>query len=313
MKTGILLINIGSPDQPTTRSVARFLRKFLSDKRVVKIPRIIWLPILYGIILPFRSKQSAKLYQKIWTQEGSPLTVISKQLAGKLQNEIQTPVEIGMLYSNPSIKQALSNLKKSGITKLIILPLFPQYSESTSGAALDAVTHELRNWKKIPELHFIHDYANHPTYIESIATSIQNHWEKQGKPEHLLFSFHGLPQKICDDGDPYFERCKLTANLIADKLSLSNNFWSIAFQSRLGKAKWLSPYTDSVLKKLPKENIKTLDVICPGFAVDCLETLEEILIRGKKQFEDNGGKSLRYIPALNANTHALFCIKNILF
>lgn len=310
--TGILLVNIGSPDAPTPVAVRRYLRKFLSDDRVVEIPKIAWLPILYGIILPLRGRSSAKLYQKIWTKEGSPLTVISKQLSDNLASHLNIPVALGMHYGNPSLKEALASLRASHIKKIIILPLYPQYSASTTASAFDAIASILKTWREIPEIKFIKDYADHPDYINAIATSIQNKWDAAGKPQHLLFSFHGLPKSFAEKGDPYPARCQLTARLVAEKLNLNENDWSLSFQSRLGRTEWLKPYTDQMLMTLAKQEKSLVDVVCPGFAVDCLETLEEIAIRGKDQFLSSGGKELRYIPALNATDEHCALLMRIL-
>ncbi len=296
---GILLTNIGSPDAPTPTAVRAYLKKFLTDKRVVEIPTWLWYPILYGLILPFRSHSSAKLYEKIWLPQGSPLTIYSQNLAEKLQDNLKIPVALGTHYGNPSIKEALKLLREKQVENIIILPLYPQYSATTTAAAFDAITKILTTWRQLPAITFLKDYADHPAYIAALCQSIQQTWHTQGKPQHLLFSFHGIPQRCDQLGDPYAQRCELTARLVADKLNLDKNMWSIAFQSRLGRAKWLSPYTDKVLRELPTKGIKNLHVIAPGFAVDCLETLEELAIRGKEQFLKAGGNHFHYIPALN--------------
>lgn len=295
---GILITNIGSPDSPTPKSVRHYLKKFLSDPRVVKISKWLWYPILYAFILPFRSIKSAKLYQQIWTEHGSPLSYISHKLQITLQNQLKLPVALGMHYGNPSIEEALTSFKKQ-VDKIIIFPLYPQYSETTTAASFDMVAKTLKKWNVIPEVVMLHDYAIHPAYIQAISDSIKKSWEKKLKPDFLLFSFHSIPKQLADQGDPYPERCKQTAKLIAQQLELSEKEWSVAFQSRLGRAEWLQPYTDKVLTELPKQGIKNLHVVCPGFAVDCLETLEEINIRGKEQFLNAGGKEFFYIPALN--------------
>jgi ferrochelatase len=296
---GLLITNIGSPDQPTPPAVRMYLKKFLSDPRVIEIPKIAWLPILYGIILPLRSKKSAQLYQKIWTDQGSPLTYLSQQIATKLQKQLQIPVALGMHYGKPSIEEGLRLLHHANVNKIIVLPLFPQYSATSTAATFDHVAKILKQYRDIPDIHFLHDYATHPNYIETVSHSIQQDWTQQNKPEHLLFSFHGIPKRNITLGDPYQNQCQLTAELIAEKLQLNKNEWSIAYQSRLGRAKWLTPYTDHILKELPTRGITNIHVVCPGFAVDCLETLEEIAIRGKKQFLQAGGKEFHYIPALN--------------
>jgi len=299
---GILLTNIGTPDEPTPSAVRRYLHEFLSDRRVVELPRIIWWPILHGFILRTRPKKSAKLYQKIWRTEGSPLLHYSREIAHALEKKLSLPVVLGMHYGKPSIKQALNELREKNIEKIIVLPLYPQYSATTTASTFDRVTDELKTWRKIPEICTINDYATDPNYIKCISDSIRHAEQTQGKPDHLLFSFHGIPQQYANAGDPYPEHCKATARLVAEALQLKAEDWSLAYQSRLGRAKWLSPYTDKVLAELGQRGCKKIHVICPGFAADCLETLEEIAIRGKEQFLAGGGKELYYIPALN-NTH----------
>jgi len=295
--TGILLTNIGTPYEPSRRAVRSYLKKFLTDPRVVEIPRLLWLPILYGLILPFRSRMSAQLYQQIWMDQGSPLHVYSEKISTKLAARLNMPVALGMHYSEPSIKKALENLTEKKVTKMLILPLFPQYSGTTTARTLDDVAHVFKKWRVIPEIQFIRDYSKQPMYIEAIAQSIRHTWETKGKPDHLLFSFHGIPEYYAKKGDPYPMLCRETAESIANTLQIRH--WSISFQSRLGRAKWLTPYTDKTLIALGKSGIKHLQVVCPGFPTDCLETLEEINIRGKKQFQNAGGKIFHYIPALN--------------
>lgn len=304
---GILLTNIGSPDQATPQGLRQYLKKFLSDPRVVEIPKLLWWPLLHGYILRTRPKKSAKLYQLIWTDEGSPLTVYSKNIAKKLAEKLQVPVELGMHYGNPSIELALKNLQAKNIKKIIILPLYPQYSGTTTAATIDQVMKIFKCWRHIPELCSIHSYADNSNYIDALCDSIQKHSIK-----HLLFSFHGVPKRCIDKGDPYAEQCHRTVSLVAEKLNLANNTYSISFQSRLGRAKWLTPYTDKTLKELPKRGVTDLHIICPGFAVDCLETLEEINIRGKEQFLQAGGKSFQYIPALNDSAPQLKTLADII-
>jgi len=297
---GILLTNIGTPDQPTPKAVRRFLKKFLSDKRVVEISRTIWYPILYGIILPFRSRRSAKLYQKIWTEKGSPLLTYSQKIATQLQQTLNYPVELGMHYSEPSIKTALTKLQNHSISELVVLPLYPQYSATTTASTFDLVAQTLKSWRNLPTIYFQKDYALNEYYLRAIAQSIDNARQQDGN-RFLVFSFHGIPKRFVDLGDPYPERCRLTAEAIAKKLQLNHDEYAIAFQSRLGRAEWLKPYTDEIFKSLPKRGVKDIHVVCPGFSVDCLETLEEIAIRGKEQFFKNGGERFDYIPALNDN------------
>lgn len=309
--TGVLLCNIGTPEAPTPEAVRRYLKEFLSDPRVVEIPRLIWWPILHGLILRTRPKKSAALYQKIWTDKGSPLLYHSRQLAASLEIKLQMPVALGMHYGAPSISDALVELQKRNVTKVLIFPLYPQYSSTTTGATFDLVANTLKNWRKIPEMVMLHDYADNLFYINAISESIKAKLSQDEKA-HLLFSFHGIPESSIKAGDPYYERCQLTVSLVANKLNLKSNDYSISFQSRLGRAKWLQPYTEQVLKNMPKQGIKNLQVVCPGFAVDCLETLEEIAIRGKHQFLENGGKSFHYIPALNNNSSHIEALANII-
>lgn len=307
-KIGLLLTNTGTPDAPKAKAVRRYLREFLSDKRVVQIPRIIWLPILYGIILTLRPRWSAKLYQKIWTSEGSPLRVNMEKLAARLERFLnkknsteQFIIEIGMNYGNPNIPHALENLRRQQVDKILVLPLYPQYSNTTTQSSFDRIKNSTKNWSHVPEIYFIQDYAEHPDYIQALATNIQNVWSKEGKSEHLLISFHGVPERFIENGDPYLTRCERTAKLLVEKMQLPEDTWTLCFQSRFGYARWLTPSTQVLLAEFPKQGIKQIDVVCPGFPVDCLETLEEIAIRGKETFLEAGGKSLRYLSALNAS------------
>jgi len=292
---GVLLTNIGTPDSPTPSAVRRYLKEFLTDSRVVEIPQFIWFPILYGLILPFRAKKSAKLYQKIWTEEGSPLLCLSQKLSDTLAKQLQIPVALGMHYGKPSIASAMDELKKKNVEKILILPLYPQYSATTTASTFDFVARALKKWRVIPEIRTIKDYADHPLYIKALAESIRS----AHKSQRILFSFHGIPRRFIEAGDIYKQRCETTIALLAKELSLNTNQYSLTFQSRLGKAEWLTPYTDQTLRTLPQQDITDIQVICPGFAVDCLETLEEMAIKGKQQFFDHGGKLFQYIPALN--------------
>lgn len=296
---GILLTQIGSPTQPTPLAVYRYLRKFLSDPRVIELPKWLWLPLLHSIILPIRSKKTASLYKKIWLPQGSPLIHLSQTVKKKLATNLQIPVVLGTHYGQPSIPQALEELHDQKIKKLLLFPLYPQYSATSTAAAFDQTTQVLRTWRCVPELRTIQHYATNEDYISAIAASIVKHNEKAGLAQHLLFSFHSIPERYVKAGDIYQEQCYATARLIANKLNLSSQDWSISFQSRIGKTKWLSPYTDKTLQKLPKQGIEHVRVICPGFSIDCLETLEEISLRGKEQFLSAGGKKFEYIPALN--------------
>ncbi|WGE80750.1 ferrochelatase [Actinobacillus equuli subsp. haemolyticus] len=301
-KIGVLLANLGTPDEPTAPAVKRYLKQFLSDPRVIDLPKFKWQLILNGIILPRRSPKVAKLYQEIWTEQGSPLLSISLQQQQTLQNYFNQQsrnvlVELGMSYGNPSIESATDRLIKAGVSKIIILPLYPQYSSTTTASVLDAFARGLTQQRKIVPFEFIHSYHNDPLYIQALANTIQ-----LAEDEKLLFSFHGIPKRYQTEGDFYPEHCQQTAQLVADKLSLSDEQWLVTYQSRFGDEEWLQPYTDETLEKLPSQGVKKIAVICAGFSADCLETLEEIAEENKENFLNAGGQSYRYIPALNANT-----------
>lgn len=301
-KIGVLLVNLGSPSSPKTADVRRFLREFLGDPRVVNLPRPVWWLILNLFVLPFRPKKSAHAYQTIWTDQGSPLVVFTAQLAEKLKQRYGNEdllVDYAMRYGKPLLREKLQIFKKQGVDEIIILPLYPQYSSTTTASIFDVVTDEYMGWRHMPSLRLVSDYYQNPAYIAAIADSIQQHWQKQGQAELLLMSFHGLPAVLTEWGDPYFHHCQATAGLIAEKLGLNDKQWRLVFQSRFGKAEWLKPYCVEVLQDLPKQDIKNIDVVCPGFAADCLETLEEIAITNKEIFIEAGGASYRYIPALN--------------
>jgi ferrochelatase len=301
-KKVVLLVNLGSPDAPTKSAVRRYLKEFLWDPRVVNIPRFIWWIILHFLVLPFRPKKSTKAYKKIWQQKGSPLLFLTRQLAEKVADKFADSnysIDPVMRYGKPSIPELLVQHKKNQIDELIVIPLYPQYSSTTTASVFDQVVKYVMQCRHIPTLIFISDYHQHPKYIEAIAYSIEQAWKKQGRNEILLMSFHGLPEQLTKWGDPYFEQCNQTAKLIAEKLSLSAEQWKIVFQSRFGKAKWLQPYCVEVLQALPGQGLKNIDVVCPGFAVDCLETLEEIEMANKAIFLEAGGETYHYIPALN--------------
>ena len=301
-KVGVLLVNLGSPEAPTTSAVRRYLKEFLWDPRVVNLPRSLWWIILNFFVLPFRPRKSAKAYKKIWQENGSPLVFWTQQLAEKVAKQFDGDsfsIDHVMRYGKPSIVKQLAKYKKSQIDELIVIPLYPQYSSTTTASVYDAVIQRVMKWWYIPSVRIVSDYYQRPIYIEALADSVKTHWEKHGKNDMLLMSFHGLPAKLTEWGDPYFDQCHCTAELLAEKLSLTEGQWKIVFQSRFGKAKWLQPYCIEVLQVLPEQGIKSVDVICPGFSVDCLETLEEIEIANKAIFQEAGGQSYRYIPALN--------------
>lgn len=302
---GVLLVNLGTPGQPETFSVKRYLGEFLADPRVVEIPRLLWLFLLHVLILRRRSPQTAKLYQSIWLPEGSPLMVYSQRiadaLAAHLKRRFAGPVKVGlaMRYGKPSITSALEQLRQRGARRLLVLPLYPQYSATTTASVFDAVAEELRHWRWIPETRFVNQYHDYDGYIQALAESVRRHWRKKGNEGLLLMSFHGLPQRNLHLGDPYFCQCQKTARLLADALQLSGEQWKISFQSRFGKAQWLQPYTNETLQKLAKQGVDRVDVICPGFPADCLETLQEMNIENKEVYLEAGGSEYHYIAALN--------------
>jgi ferrochelatase len=292
--------------------VRRFLAGLLGDPRVVELPRLLWLPLLHGIILNVRPFRSARKYARIWTAAGSPLLMhtarLREQLATQLAQRVLAPtvVEYGMLYANPTVADALQRLRTAGASRILVLPMFAQYSGVTTAAVFDRVTDILQHWRWVPELRFIHEYHEHPGYIAAIGASIREHWRGHGSTDHLLLSFHGLPERYFRNGDPYFCKCQKSARLIADELDLPDGAWSVAFQSRYGPGRWLKPYTSDVLASMPARGIRSVTVACPGFAVDCLETLEEIDIEDRQRFLDAGGVEFQYVPALNARAdHAV--------
>ena len=304
---GVLLVNLGTPDAPTTGAVRRYLAEFLSDPRVVEVPRPIWWLILNLYILRVRPAESAKAYRAIWTKEGSPLLLHSQALAQSLQQELRSTlqgkvhVELGMSYGSPSLQSALDKLHEQGAERIVLLPLYPQYSGTTTASVFDAVSKLLCRRRWIPEFHFINHYHDRPDFIDAIADSVEKHWQVNGRGERLLFSFHGLPKKLLLAGDPYFCQCQKTARLVAERLGLQDHDWAVSFQSRVGREEWLQPYTDDLLASWGREKLGDIDAICPGFAADCLETLEEVALRYGELYHESGGGKLRYIPALNAS------------
>lgn len=308
-KTGILLVNLGTPDQPESKSIKRYLSQFLHDKRVVDLPRIIWYPLLHGIILPTRAKRLSALYRSIWLENGSPLMVYSRLQQQALQTELpHLSIRFAMTYGNPNIENALLSL--SDCEHIIILPLYPQYSSSTTAPVWDAVYRHYKTQRFIPKLTFIRDYATHPLYIRALIDSIEHAKTQYGDADAVLFSYHGMPERYIKEGDDYAKRCKLTTKQVVNAMNLPQTF--LSYQSRFGKETWLTPYTDEMLRSLPKQGIKHLHVICPGFSVDCLETLEEINMRGRKIFLENGGESFHYIPALNASELQIELLKQLI-
>jgi ferrochelatase len=312
-RIGILLVNSGTPAAPEPAAVRAFLARFLSDPRIVELPRALWLPLLWGVILPFRPRRVAQKYRRIWSGAGSPLRELSlrlrDELAAMLARRMLAPlsVEVAMLYSAPDLAPVLRGLFEGGARRLLVLPMFPQYCAATTAAVFDQVSAELSRWRWLPELHFITDYHSHPGYIDALRASVSEHWEAHGRTGHLLMSFHGIPEQYVRAGDPYFTQCQTTARLLADELLLRDGEWSVSFQSRFGPKDWLKPYTSGVLERMPPRGVRSVTVICPGFAVDCLETLEEINIENRELFLHAGGDRYDYVPALNARAaHARF-------
>ena len=299
-KTAVLLVNLGTPDAATRPAVKRYLAQFLHDHRVVELTRWLWCPILHFIILPLRSGKVAKKYASIWMDGGSPLLVHTQRLAKAMQHSLpDLPVRMAMRYGNPSIPSVLRQLEAEGMTRLLVLPLYPQYSASTSATVLDAVNKEIATWRRVPELRFIADYHDDAGWLDAMESRIRAHWDLHGRADKLLFSFHGLPKRFERAGDPYPRQCEAGARLLARRLGLSENEWFLTYQSRFGREEWLQPYTDKTLEQWGKDGLGTVDVVCPGFAADCLETLEEIAVENDEVFRHAGGKQLRYISALN--------------
>lgn len=304
-RLGVLIANLGSPDEPTSRALRRYLAEFLWDRRIVDMPRPLWWLILHGIILRTRPRRSAALYRKVWRPDGAPLKVIAGRQCDLLQAELEkslpglVTVALGMRYGGPSIAEALEELRRANAQRVLVLPLFPQYSASTTASAFDAVADTLRQWRWLPELRFVNQYHDHPGYIEALATSVRDEWQGRERPQKLLFSFHGTPRRFLLEGDPYFCQCQKTARLTAEQLGLEDGDWEVVFQSRFGREEWLKPYADERLKTLAEEGVGRVDLICPGFSADCLETLEEMAGEDRALFLAAGGRDYHYIPALN--------------
>ena len=302
--TGVLWCNLGTPDAPTAPAVRRYLAEFLQDPRVVEIPRAVWLPILYGAILPLRPAKSAAKYASIWTKDGSPLKLWTEKQAKLLQGWLgehghRVKVRYAMRYGNPSIASQLDALKAGGADRILVLSAYPQYSGTTTASVIDAVNAWASRIRSLPELRFVNHYHDDRGYLGALAARIQRYWAEHGRPDHFLMSFHGVPERTLKLGDPYHCQCHKTARMLATWLSLQPDQYTVTFQSRFGKAKWLEPYTEPTLKALAGKGVKRVDVACPGFTSDCLETLEEIAQEGRDAFLAGGGKAFHYIPCLN--------------
>ena len=312
VQAGVLLVNLGTPTAPTAQAVRTYLAQFLADPRVIEYPRWLWWLILHGVILRLRPKRSAHAYAKIWEKRGSPLRFRSEALADGLQAELlrQRPtapirVALAMRYGEPAVAQTIAQLQREGVRRLLVLPLYPQYSATSTGSVLDALADGIKALRWPPELRVVNDYHDDPDHIEALAESIESWWQTHGRGDRLLLSFHGIPERYRQAGDPYFCQCQATARLLRERLGLSEQDMPVSFQSRLGRERWLHPYTDATVRQLGAGGVRKLDVVCPGFAVDCLETLEEIAMQNRDFFIAAGGESLRYIPALNDSREQL--------
>lgn len=315
---GVLLCNLGTPDAPTAKAVRPYLSQFLSDPRVIEENRLKWWLVLNGIILRLRPRKSAALYKKVWTPEGSPLLVNTKAICSEFEKSLKKSfsgkvlVEVGMRYGNPSISSALEKLIALGADRILALPLFPQYSATTTGTIFDEVVRSLTEYRAVPEFRMVMRYHDDAAYIDAVARSIQEVWDRDGRADKLLFSFHGIPKRYYVSGDPYPCYCLKTGRLVAERLGLTKDQYVICFQSLFGKEEWIRPYTIDTIRTLPSRGVKRLDVVCPGFVTDCLETLEEIDVENRAAFMENGGERFRYIPAVNSSSdfirslHGLF-------
>lgn len=314
---GVLLANLGTPDAPTSAAVRRYLAEFLSDPRIVDYPAWLWKPFLFGILLQLRPRRSARLYQRIWTEQGSPLATGMNALRTGLQEHLDSTrsarfhIEVGMRYGSPSIRQAMKAFSSAGISRVFVLPLFPQYSGTTTGSVNDAVFAALQGLRVVPEIRTLNQYFDHPAYLAAVADDIRAQWGTS-RPEKLLFSFHGIPERYHRAGDPYAAQCAATAEGLAAALGLDASQWVLAFQSRFGPERWLGPATDATLSELGKAGIGTVNVVCPGFAVDCLETLDEIGHEGRLTFTKSGGRVLLYLLALNAGEGQIALLQTLI-
>ncbi|MDX1455989.1 MAG: ferrochelatase [Marinobacter sp.] len=306
-KLGVLITNLGTPDAPTSSALRRYLSEFLADPRVVEVPRMIWWLILHGVILRIRPARSAKAYQKVWQSEGSPLLLHTRNQCQAIQTALsnrygsRVVVQFAMRYGNPSITSALDAFQDQGVRQLLVLPLYPQYSASTSASTFDAIAADYTRRRWLPDFRFISHYPDFPPYIEAMATHIEQHWQQHGRNQKLILSYHGIPLKYLHRGDPYFCECHKTSRLLAERLGLDENQCLTTFQSRFGREAWLQPYTDETLKTLAAEGTESVDVFCPGFSADCLETIEEIDEENRGYFMEAGGSAFSYIPALNSS------------
>ncbi len=306
-RIGVLVVNLGTPDSPSYFAVQRYLREFLGDRRVIDTPRVVWLPLLYGVVLPFRPFRTMRNYRKVWMPDGSPLAVYSQQLTTKLGALLgarlggDVRVALAMTYGNPSIAKAVKALAEQNVKRLLVLPLYPQYCSSTTGSVFDRLSAVLQRWRWLPETRFVNDYHVDSGYIEALAASIESHWAEAGERSHLMLSYHGIPAVYVKEGDPYQAQANATTRALVARLGLDPNDWSHCYQSRFGSVVWLQPYTEDTLKELVKRGLRKLTIVSPSFAVDCLETLEEVAMEYRDKFLELGGEKLTLVPALNAS------------
>ena len=306
-RIGVLVVNLGTPDSPSYFAVQRYLREFLGDRRVIDTPRVVWLPLLYGVVLPFRPFRTLRNYRKVWMQDGSPLAVYSQRLTAKLGALLgarlggDVRVALAMTYGNPSIAKAVKALAEQNVKRLLVLPLYPQYCSSTTGSVFDRLSAVLQRWRWLPETRFVNDYHVDPGYIEALAASIESHWAEAGERSHLMLSYHGIPAVYVKEGDPYQAQADATTRALVARLGLDPSDWSHCYQSRFGSVVWLQPYTEDTLKELVKRGLRKLTIVSPSFAVDCLETLEEVAMEYRDKFLELGGEKLTLVPALNAS------------
>ncbi len=305
-RVGVLMVNLGTPEAPTPSAVRSYLAEFLHDHRVVELSRWLWCPLLHFVILPLRGRRSARAYASIWTPEGSPLKVLTRRLVERVGAALADDgvvavgdVRMAMRYGSPPVAAVMRQLREAGCGRILVLPLYPQYSATTTAATFDAVARELATWRSMPSVRFVNDYAEDPAWVEAVAASIEVHWQQHGRGDRLLLSFHGIPEAFDRAGDPYRRRCEASAAALRQRLGVDDDYAPLSFQSRLGRARWLAPYTDATLRALAGAGVGTVDVVCPGFAVDCLETLEEIAIVNRALFKHAGGGDLRCVPCLN--------------
>ncbi|MGF1722740.1 ferrochelatase [Vibrio kyushuensis] len=308
---GALLVNLGTPTEATTVEVKRFLSQFLLDSRVVDMSRLIWYPLLKGVIIPFRAPKVAKLYQAVWQEGGSPLMVYSQRQAVKLEKALDMPVELGMTYGSPSIQSGIEALQARGVDSITVLPLYPQYSGTTTAAVSDAFGAALSKLTVVPSYQFISSYQQHPLYIEALAQSVRRSWEEKGRSDYLLCSYHGIPKRFADNGDVYPLHCEQTTQLLAKALDLPEDKIGMTYQSRFGREEWLKPYVKDTLEELPKRGYASLDIISPAFSVDCLETLEEIAQECQEIYKESGGELFNYIPCLNDDDEHIEMMKEL--